>query len=72
MKQQEQAILEVINGFNLWFSLKVALFSHFSDGSGIKTNFIQFLIFGKSRFPPKSFITSTTGRETVSFEKGRQ
>ena len=34
------------------FLLKIALFSHFSAGSNIKTNFFQFLNFGKSRFPP--------------------
>ena len=36
-------------------SIKIAtVFSHFCAGSDIRTNFIPFLNFGKSRFPPKS------------------
>ena len=29
------------------FLLKIALFSHICEGSGIRTNFIQFLNFGE-------------------------
>ena len=33
----------------------MALFSHFSAGSDIRTKKFNFLIFGKSRFPQKKF-----------------
>ena len=53
LKQQEYAILKVINSFKVYFCIKLALFSHFSAVSDIRTNFFKYLIFGKSRFPPK-------------------
>ena len=37
-----------------------SLFSHFSAGSDIQTDFFNFLNLGKSRFPKNMFITSTT------------
>ena len=41
-----------------------ALFSHFSAGSDIRTNFFQFLNFGQTYISSKkSFITSTTAEE---------
>ena len=55
LKQQEQAILKAINSFRVYICLKLALFSHFSAGSDIRTNFIPILILGKSRFPPKKY-----------------
>ena len=54
-KQQEYAILKVLNSFRVDFCFKIALFSHFCAGSHIRTKFIQFLSFGESRFPPKKF-----------------
>ena len=38
--------------------LKIALllFSHFGAGSDIRTNYFNFLILGKSRFPPKKVL----------------
>ena len=52
LKQQEQSILKGINILNLQFYIKIALFQHFSACSISRTNFIHFLILGKSRFPP--------------------
>jgi len=41
--------------------LKIALFSHYSADSDIKTNVFQFLNFGEIKISSKnSFITSTT------------
>ena len=45
-------MLKEINSIVL---LKNGMFSHFSVGSDIVTNFFQFLNFGESRFPPKKF-----------------
>ena len=44
------------NSFRVLICLKLALFSHFSAGSDIRTNFFHFLILGKSRFPPKKVL----------------
>ena len=55
-KQQEYAILKVLNSFRVDFCFKIALFSHFCAGSHIRTKFIQFLSFGESRFPPKKVL----------------
>ena len=52
---QEYDILKEINSYLVKFCLKIALFSHFCAGSDIRTNYIQFLNLGKSRFPPKRF-----------------
>ena len=44
--------------------MKIALISHFSAGSDIKTNVFQFINFGEIEiFSKKSFITSTTGQD---------
>ena len=53
-KQQEYSILKATNSFTVKLCLKIALCWHFCAGSDIRTNFIQFLILGKSRFPPKN------------------
>ena len=63
LKQQEQAISKSINSFREMICLKLALYSHFSPGSDIRTNFITFLNFGEIQISyKKCFITSTTGR----------
>ena len=53
LKQQKQTILKVINSFRVQFCLKIALFSQFSAGPDTRTNYSNFFILGKSRFPPK-------------------
>ena len=39
----------------------MALFSHFVQVQTSEQTLFNFLILGKSRFPPKKFLTSTTG-----------
>ena len=54
--------VKAINSFRVYICLKLELFSNFSAGSDIETNFFTFLNFGEICISSKnSFITSTTG-----------
>ena len=51
-----------MDSFWVLFCWKIALFSHFSAGSDIRTNFIQYLNFGEIQISSKKkYIKSTTG-----------
>ena len=57
LKQQVYATLKALNSFRVKFCIKIAqLFSNFSAGSDIRTNFFNFLIFWKSKFPPEKVL----------------
>ena len=55
LKQQEQAILKAINSFRVQFSLKQYCFHISVLVRALEEALLNFLIWGKSRFPPKKF-----------------